>query len=146
MRESRRYFLRRMAALAGGGIAAGLAASGCAPGGTTVYRYTPSGNVIDLFLNWYPELYKTGGSVELLLSPSESSMLVVRTAIDRFSAVLPACTYGVCRVDLQDNYFKCRCHACRFALDGAPVYGPADKPLTSYRTEYRETSLRIFLS
>lgn len=145
MRESRRKFLGRMAALAGSGVAAGLAASGCASAGPTVYRYTPSGNIIDLLLAWYPELTLTGGSVELRLIGTEKSVLVVRTGIDRFAAVSAVCAEGGCRVELRGNYFWCPCDRAKYGLDGAPMGGPSQQPLESYRTEFRETSLRIFL-
>jgi nitrite reductase/ring-hydroxylating ferredoxin subunit len=145
MRESRRVFLGRIAALAGGGIASGLAASGCAQAGPTVYRYTPSGNIIDLFLAWYPELTRTGGSIELRLTGTEMSVLVVRTGFEMFTAVPAVCGNGGCRIELRENHFWCPCERVKYALDGAPIGDAAAKPLETYRTEYRETSLRIFL-
>lgn len=145
MRESRRKFLGRLAALAGGGVAAGLAAAGCAGAGPTVYRYAPSGDIIDLFLSWYPELNRTGGVVELLLTGTGRSVVVARTAIDRFTAVSPLCPEDACRADLRENSFRCSCHGGRWEIDGSPARGAGGKPLVSYRTEFRETSLRIFL-
>ncbi len=146
MTDTRRKFLRRVGALLSGGVAAGVFLEGCASGGPTVYRYDPAGNIIDLFLSWYPELYKTGGAVELHLTGTESSIVVVRVAIDRFTAVSPVCQHQGCKVALKENLFKCPCHGSRYGLDGALIAGPAEKPLVSYRTEFRETSLRIFLS
>lgn len=146
MTDTRRKFLRRVGALVAGGVAAGAFLEGCASGGPTLYRYASTGNIIDLFLNWYPELYKTGGAVELQLTGTESSIIVVRTAIDRFTAVSPVCQHQGCKVAFKENLFKCPCHGSRYGLDGALIAGPAEKPLVSYRTEFRETSLRIFLS
>lgn len=146
MSDSRRSFLRKLGTLMAGGMATGVMLDGCAASGAPAYRYTPAGNIIDLYLNWYPELYKTGGVVELILDGMDTSILVVRTAIDRFAAVSPLCTYGECKVAIKENLFVCPCHSCRYGLDGTPVKGPAERPLTAYRTEYRETSLRIFLS
>ncbi len=80
MTDSRRKFLRQVSALVAGGIAAGVFLEGCASGGPTVYRYAATGNVIDLFLSWYPELYKTGGAVELQLTGTDASIYVVRVA------------------------------------------------------------------
>lgn len=145
MRESRRKFLGRMAALAVGGVAAGLAASGCAQAGPTVYRYTPSGNIIDLFLAWYPELNLTGGSVELRLTGAERSVLVVRTGFETFTAVSASCGVEQCRIELRENYFWCPCDRVKYGLDGTPIGDASAKPLETYRTEFRETSLRIFL-
>lgn len=149
MTDSRREFLKKVSALvaaAAGTTAAGGLAGGCASAGLPAYRYTPSGEEINLFLSWYPELYKTGGAMELLLEGSDRRIVVVRMAIDRFSAVSPICTHQGCRVDFRENAFRCPCHGSRYGLDGSLVSGPAEKPLVSYRTEYRETSLRIFLS
>ena len=146
MTDSRRKFIRQVSALVAGGIAAGVFLEGCASGGPTVYRYAPTGNIIDLFLNWYPELYKTGGAVELQLTGTDASIFVVRVAMDRFTAVSPVCQHQGCKVALKENLFRCPCHGSRYTLDGALVQGPSEKPLVSYRTEYREASLRIFLS
>jgi Rieske Fe-S protein len=148
MNDSRRRFLGNLATAlsAGAGLAAaGALLEGCAPSGTTIYRYSPSGNIIDLFLAWYPELTLTGGSIELQLTGTGTSILVVRTGIDRFTAVSALCGEGGCRVELGENYFLCPCDHTKYGLDGVPVAGGTAKPLESYRTEFRETSLRIFL-
>jgi Rieske Fe-S protein len=146
MTDSRRQFLRKIVLLATGGAAAGALLEGCASGGVPLYRYAPTGDIIDLYLNWYPELYMTGGAVELQLSGTEQSILVVRTAIDRFTAVSTLCPRDGCRVELRENAFRCSCDGSRYSLEGAPLGGSSDKPLTTYRTEYRETTLRIFLA
>lgn len=135
----------KVATLVAGGIAAGAFLEGCASGGPTAYRYTPSGNIVDLFLNWYPELYKTGGAVELQFTGTATSIIVVRVAIDRFTAVSPVCMHQGCKVEMKENLFRCPCHGSRYSLDGGLIAGPAEKPLVSYRTEFREMSLRIFL-
>jgi Rieske Fe-S protein len=145
MNGSRREFLARVAALAAGGAVAGTLLEGCAQAGPTVYRYAPAGNIVDLFLAWYPELVITGGAVELQLTGMEKSILVVRTGIDRFAAVSAVCGEGGCRIELRENHFWCPCDRTKYALDGAPIEGASKKPLESYRTEFRETSLRIFL-
>ena len=146
MTDSRRKFLRQAAALLAGSAAAGVFLEGCASGGPPVYRYAASGNIIDLYLNWYPELYKTGGALELQLEGTERSIIVVRTTIDVFTAVSPVCMHQGCKVQLKENLYKCPCHGSTYALDGALLGGPSEKPLVSYRTEYRETTLRIFLA
>jgi nitrite reductase/ring-hydroxylating ferredoxin subunit len=145
MNRSRREFLEKVAALAAGPAAAGSLLGGCASAGPTVYRYTPSGNIIDLLLAWYPELTMTGGSIELRLTGTEKSVLVVRTGIDRFAAVSAVCGEERCRVELRENYFWCPCDRAKYGLDGAPMGGASQQHLESYRTEFRETSLRIFL-
>jgi hypothetical protein len=146
MKRSRRNFLGTLAGslIAGAGAAVALL-QGCAGSGTTIYRYSPSGNIIDLFLAWYPELTITGGSVELQLTGTEKSILVVRTSIDRFTAVSAFCGEGRCKVELGENYFLCPCDRTKYGLDGAPIGGGTAAPLELYRTEFRETSLRIFL-
>ena len=144
MNGSRRAFLSALAALAAGG-AAGPLLGGCASAGPTVYRYADSGNIIDLFLAWYPELIRTGGAVELRLTGTERSVLVVRTTIDRFTAVPAVCGDAGCRLELQENSFYCPCEKTRYGLDGVPLGAPSKKPLELYRTEFRETTLRIFL-
>jgi Rieske Fe-S protein len=144
--ESRRRFLREAAALLASGAAAGTFLEGCGSSGPPVYRYAPSGSIIDLYLSWYPELYATGGAVELQLEGTERSIVVVRTGKEIFTAVSPLCTHQGCKVRMQETQFRCPCHGSRYAFDGALLGGPAEKPLVSYRTEFREVSLRIFLA
>jgi nitrite reductase/ring-hydroxylating ferredoxin subunit len=145
MTGSRRRFLKQVGLALAGGAGAGMFLAGCASSGLPLYRYEQTGNIIDLYLGWYPELYKTGGVVELLLTGTEQSVVVVRVAIDRFTAVSPVCPHDGCRVELRENLFRCPCGGSRYTLEGAVRTGPSDKPLVSYRTEYRESSLRIFL-
>lgn len=145
MKRSRRGFLAALGAMAAGSLAAGSLLEGCAASGPAVYRYAPSGKIIDLFLAWYPELIRTGGAVELILTGSERSVLVVRTGIDRFAAVSPVCPDGGCRLELRENSFYCPCERTRYGFDGQPIGDASKRPLESYRTEFRDTSLRIFL-
>jgi nitrite reductase/ring-hydroxylating ferredoxin subunit len=145
MNETRRGFLGRLAALLAGGAAAGMSLEACASAGPAVYRYAATGNILDLFLGWYPELNTTSGAVELLLTGTEKSVLIVRTGIDRFVAISPVCGADGCKVELRKNSFRCPCDGSVYGLDGAVQKGPSQTPLVSYRTEFRETSLRIFL-
>lgn len=129
-----------------GGVPAAAFVQGCAATGLPAYRYDHPGTAIDLYLKWYPELLTTGGAIELLLTGGVKSLYVVRLSFSRFAAVSPVCTHKGCLVGMGENIFKCPCHGSKYSLDGSLISGPAEKPLRSFRTQYLETSVRIFLA
>ncbi len=146
MNESRREFIRKLGSLFAVGIPAAALTEGCGSAGLPVYRNEIQGGVADLYLKWYPELSRTGGVIELLVGGETGSLYVARVSFSRFAALAPACTADGCRVVLDRSTFKCPCDGSVFDLDGRVVSGPAVDPLRSYRTQFLDSSVRIFLS
>lgn len=146
MNESRREFLKKLGAIFAAGIPAAALTEGCGSAGLPVYRYESHGGSVDLYLKWYPELLRTGGVIELLVGGETGSVYVARVSFSRFAALAPACTADGCRVVVERASFKCPCDSSLFDLDGSVVSGPAVSPLRSYRTQFLDSSVRIFLS
>lgn len=63
-------------------------------------------------------------------------VLVIRDPAnaDTLVAVNPTCTHEGCTVDWKSDAkaFVCPCHEAKFGETGAPVQGPAKKPLSAY--------------
>jgi len=146
MNESRRGFLKTIGAVLALGVPAAALLDGCASAGLPVYRYDNSGGRIDLYLRWYPELLTTGGVIELLVGGETASIYVARVSFSRFAAFSPECTSDGCKVKPGKNSFKCPCDGSTYYIDGSMTSGPATEPLRSFRTQFLDTSVRIFLS
>lgn len=146
MSETRRGFIRKMGAMVVGGVSAAALLESCASAGLPAYRTEPRDGSIDLYLKWYPELSKTGGAIQLLVGGELKLIYVIRTSFSQFAAISPICPHQGCTVGMVKNMFKCPCHGSTYDLDGSLITGPADKPLRSFRTQYQDTSVKIFLS
>lgn len=82
---------------------------------------------IDLSNPFYDALMRPGGSMIL-------QGLIIANLGDKFVALDSRCTHAGCVVEYQrnENNFKCTCHEAHFAVTGAVISGPADKPLLSH--------------
>ncbi|MEE2031913.1 QcrA and Rieske domain-containing protein [Rhodococcus chondri] len=61
-----------------------------------------------------------------------------------FHAFIAVCTHQGCNITgVEDDLIVCNCHGSTFALDGAPVAGPAKRPLKSRPIEARGTDLVV---
>lgn len=81
-----------------------------------------------------------GGAV---LLDSKRLVLTQPTAGD-FHAFIAVCTHQGCNITgVEGDRIVCNCHGSRFALDGAPVEGPAKRPLKSRPVEARGTDLVV---
>jgi cytochrome b6-f complex iron-sulfur subunit len=59
----------------------------------------------------------------------EEEQVFVLRAEDRLRALSAVCTHLGCTVQAKEEGFHCPCHGSRFGPDGAPVSGPAARPL-----------------
>jgi nitrite reductase/ring-hydroxylating ferredoxin subunit len=141
----RSRFQKYFGSLVIGGMLAGTILGGCASGTLPTYRHTTPSSVIDLYLNWYPELYTTGGAIQLTVAGRVKPIVVIRLSIGTFAAVSSECTYDGCTVEKNENQFRCPCGGSRFTLDGTVMGGPAERSLESYRTEYKTGMVKIIL-
>jgi Rieske Fe-S protein len=103
------------------------------------------GNVVDVAINDFPELSGVGGAVEIDLEGYRDPIVVLRRSENEFLALSPVCTHLGCTVQKEPDGFRCPCHGSTYALDGTVVRGPAERPLTKYRTELTGNSLFIHL-
>jgi Rieske Fe-S protein len=136
---SRRDVLKTLAAACAGSAAA--LAGGCAS--TNPVPEVPlavRGEYGVLRLADAPALLQPGGSIKTR-APDGKLILVWRGADGRPGAAAIQCTHRGCEVALNAaaGRLDCPCHGSRYALDGAVLQGPAERPLKSYRVEIEES-------
>jgi cytochrome b6-f complex iron-sulfur subunit len=73
-------------------------------------------------------------------------IIVARTTAGSFLAVSAICTHEGTTIQYQgsSNNFRCPNHGATFSATGQVTNGPANRPLTQYKTELTGTSLRVF--
>ncbi len=73
-------------------------------------------------------------------------IIVARTTAGSFLAVSAICTHEGTTIQYQSgsNNFRCPNHGATFSSTGQVTNGPANRPLTQYKTELTGTSLRVF--
>jgi cytochrome b6-f complex iron-sulfur subunit len=73
-------------------------------------------------------------------------VIVARTTTGNFLAVSAICTHEGTIIQYQSssNNFRCPNHGATFSATGQVTNGPANRPLTQYKTELTGTSLRVF--
>ncbi len=71
-------------------------------------------------------------------------LLLMRTGLETFTALLGACSHHGCLVSqIASPVFVCPCHGSRFDHHGNVVLGPASAPLQRFRTEYADNVLTV---
>ncbi|MEE2059452.1 Rieske (2Fe-2S) protein [Rhodococcus artemisiae] len=71
-------------------------------------------------------------------------LVVTQPTAGDFHAFVAICTHQGCNItDVEDDLIVCRCHGSKFALDGVPVAGPAQKPLKSRPAQMRGTDVVV---
>jgi cytochrome b6-f complex iron-sulfur subunit len=115
---------------------AALCLAGCAS--LVTQSVTPVDGVVRLQLVKQPELAKPGGALRVQPAGTSTSILVLRgedvNGRPAFTAVSPICTHRGCTVEAQGAVLVCPCHGSTFERSGSVVRGPADRPLTAYKT------------
>lgn len=119
--------------------------SGCGTTGLTSYVLTTRNNRVVLNLSDYFELAGIGGAVEIDVEGHSDPIVVLRKSETEFLALSPVCTHLGCTVRKEPSVFRCPCHGSTYALDGTVVRGPAERSLTTYKTEHTQESLTIYL-
>lgn len=103
----------------------------------------PSGS-LDITINieesQYANLKIVGGSV------IKDNLIIARTGTDTFVALSKACTHAGVTVnyDHPNSRFVCNAHGSVFETTGTVTEGPANRPLTKYKTAFTSPNLRIF--
>ncbi|MCX8491896.1 MAG: Rieske (2Fe-2S) protein [Cyclobacteriaceae bacterium] len=81
-----------------------------------------------------------------MVSSVSNQVIVARTASGDFLAVSAICTNEGTTIQYQSgsNNFRCPNHGATFNASGQVTNGPANRPLTQFKTELIGTSLRVF--
>jgi Rieske Fe-S protein len=123
----RRAFLRTLPVLpASLGAGVGLLATACAgPSYLVPLEITPGRLVIPLVA-----IAEAGAFVAH--PRSNRPIYLTRRAGGELTALHAQCTHQGCQPDPVGDRMVCPCHGSEFALDGAVLQGPAERPLTRF--------------
>ena len=100
-------------------------------------------------LDQVPELAHVGGSVKIVDSEIDDSLIVARVAEDAYVAASIRCTHRGVEVEYRadDNCFKCASlGGSRFKTNGEKIGGFAKGPLKTYRVSFHGNILLVRLS
>ena len=104
----------------------------------------PTGSGLDFTISIeespYLNLKNVGGSV------IKDNLIIARTGTDTFIALTKACTHAGITVnyDHPNKRIICNAHGSIFSTTGSVEKGPANRPLTKFKTEFSAPNLRIF--
>jgi len=106
-------------------------------------------NSLRIHLGQVPELARVGGSVKIVDSKIDDSLIVARVTEDAYVAASIQCTHRGVEVEYRadDNCFKCASlGGSRFETNGEKIGGFAKGPLKTYRVSFHENILLVRLS
>ena len=63
-----------------------------------------------------------------------------------YSASLLKCTHRGCELNVGGGIYTCPCHGSEFSISGKVLEGPADKNLTTFKTETDHENIYIYIS
>lgn len=81
----------------------------------------------------------------VLLRPQGASFPIglFHGADGSYTACLLKCTHQACEVEVQGSRYACPCHGSEFDARGQVLNGPADQPLSTFKTE--EDAEHVFI-
>lgn len=65
---------------------------------------------------------------------------------NQYTACLMKCTHKGCEVEVQGSRYVCPCHGSEFSTAGAPLEGPAERPLKTFKTTEDENAVYIWVA
>ena len=133
----RREFVERSI----GAVLAASVLGGCAS--LVTRTVTPIDGALRLALVHYPELTAEGGSLKVVPKGAPDPIYVLALGNRRFAALSPICTHLGCTVEIEQSRLVCPCHGSNYDREGRVLRGPAEQPLTSYRTELTSDDVLI---
>jgi len=73
---------------------------------------------------------------------------IVFSRQDKIWAVTRRCTHLGCRLNYMEDreLLECPCHQSRFTIEGALLNGPAQKKLSRYAVEQKESPTRLLVT
>jgi Rieske Fe-S protein len=135
----RRSFLKQAA------VAALPTVAGCAAAGVATHRVPVRENRVFVPVADFPELSTAGGGVKVQAEGVPGPIFLIRAGQDRYVALSAVCTHLGCQVRKLPQSLRCPCHGSAYDLEGAVLRGPAQRPLTRFRTETAEGGVNILL-
>jgi len=110
----------------------------------TQYAVEDSNLIIDL--SKHPNLKEAGGSETF--HAGKKKIIVLHPDEKNYKAFENKCTHMGGRVSYRpkDGFMQCALHGSRFDTEGRVVRGPAQKPLTEFRTSLDKDQLTVYLS
>ncbi|MSS72261.1 MAG: ubiquinol-cytochrome c reductase iron-sulfur subunit [Candidatus Latescibacteria bacterium] len=138
MNLSRRSFFKQA-----GAVALPLIA-GCAAAGTLTHRVPVQNGKAFVAVADFPELSAVGGAIKLQVEGKKDPIFLIRAEESRYLAFSSVCTHLGCQVRKLPQSFRCPCHGSTYDLEGAVLRGPAQKPMTRFRTEAVDGGVIIF--
>ena len=82
----------------------------------------------------------------LLAHPEHSQPICLfKTGHNDYTASLMSCTHQKCTTTVADDHIVCPCHGARFSAKGEVLKGPAERNLTTYRTQVSDDTILISL-
>jgi len=113
----------------------------CAAAKTGVYKTTVTENKIDVPL----ALFETNNVQMIRPKGWFYDIAVIRHEDKSFSAILMKCTHMDNQLSMASDGFHCSLHGSHFDKDGQVRRGPAERPLTHYKTTTGENNLTIYV-
>ncbi|MBM4166898.1 MAG: ubiquinol-cytochrome c reductase iron-sulfur subunit [Ignavibacteria bacterium] len=142
---NRRTFLAQCSTLLVGSITTLPLLSSCALNSFVTYTTKSFDKKISLDISRFPELNEIGNAIEFDVENIAQEIIVTKKSETEYLALSPVCSHLGCTVRKENSFFHCGCHGSTFSLDGNVMRGPAERPLTSFRTEFHNNYLTIFL-
>jgi cytochrome b6-f complex iron-sulfur subunit len=142
----RRTFLKKTGA---GAVCACLGCAGFAEAIEEPQKYEKDyrieGNVLIINVKDYRKLNDVGDSDTIKVD--KTKVIVIHPAENLYKAFRNKCTHKGGRVVYKrwDDYMQCTRHSSRFDISGKVIRGPAQLPLTEYKTTLDNDQLSIFL-
>ncbi len=123
----RRGFLTRLPILPAAAAALSGVATGCAGVPFVTGRPVAAGIALS------PSVFGEGPDV-IVETPNSRFPIYVRRSSDGYTAVSLRCTHRGCQAEPEADRLACPCHGSEFSFDGRVLRGPAEEPLSSYKT------------
>jgi len=142
---NRREFLGAISSLVVGSIITVPLLSGCATTGFVSYATKANNGTVILDVSHFPELKEIGNAIQINVENISEEIILVRKSENDFTALSPICTHLGCSVKKENTFLRCPCHGSTYSLAGNVVRGPAEKPLTSYHTDFSNGTITIYL-
>lgn len=145
-------FPRRRLLMACGAVATGVAGCALLRGGAghQVYEAPPSALQGDLLRVPRSALVPLEPGQVLQLEPGSNHppLLITPKEDATYLVVTAKCTHRGCVVGFHplSREWRCPCHGSRFAVDGAVIEGPAERPLTTLPAHVEEDAVVIELA
>ncbi len=119
--------------------------AGCATAGIATHRVPTREGRAFISVADFPELAVVGGAIKLQIEGRENPVFLVRVDEGRYIALSSVCTHLGCQVRKLQHALRCPCHGSTYDLEGNVLRGPAQRPLTRFRTEVVEGGVAVLL-